>query len=293
MAAASTAGNVIGSGKQAKAAREQAQIAGTAQVFDSTNPILRQLAGQQTDFLSGVFGGNNPFAPLQSPVTGAAGAGLQGAIGAPQAGENTASSAVATLQQLLQGAQNPFPNMGTANPGAAVVNAAQPIFERNFQAANTQLSNLAPGRFSSAFAQQGQGLAQQSLQDFNLFAANALQQGQQLQNQQQSQALNFLLGAQGNQLAAAQGLGQIGQLQSGMQNDAFSRLLGAGQFGLAQQQANVNPILALMQAGLQYAAPADLSAIVGARDVRGLPASGGYTPNLIPSGNPLSLFGGR
>ena len=71
------------------------------------------------------------------------------------------------------------------------------------------------GRFRvSAFVQQGQGLAQNALQDFNLFAANALQQGQALQNQQQSQALNFLLGAQGNQLGAAQGLGQIGALDA-------------------------------------------------------------------------------
>ena len=279
-------GNAIGGMQQAKAAREQARNASTAQVFDSTNPIIRQLAGQQAQFLSGVFGGNNPFAPLQSPLTGVAAQGIQGAIGAPQAGANTIQSAIPFLQAWAsgQGLQNPFSGMGATNPGQAVVDAAQPIFARNLQTANTQLANMAPGRFSSAFVQQGQDLNSQAINDFNLFTANALQQGQALQNQQQSQALNFILGAQGLGLDAAMGLGQIGGLQGQQQNDAFGRMINAGNFGLAQQQANVDPMVALMQSGFQFAAPSDLNAIVGANNVRGLPASGGYGPSMTAAG---------
>jgi hypothetical protein len=113
--------------------------------------------------------------------------------------------------------QNPFAQMGQANPGQAVVNAAQPLFARNLQAAQTQLGSAAPGRFSSAFVDQGQDLASQALQDFNLFQAQQLQAGQAQQLAQQQAAQQFLLGARGLQQQATQdaraGLGQLLGLQ--------------------------------------------------------------------------------
>jgi hypothetical protein len=124
-------------------------------------------------------------------------------------------------------------------------------------------------RANNEAALQARSLAQQAQTD----AANRDLQAQ-LANQQaglqgrglaqdaffQQQGLNF----QGQQLAqqgqldAASMLGQLAQMAGAGQ---FDRTLGAGQFGLEQSMAQINPLLALMQSGLQFGQPADLQAV--------------------------------
>ena len=134
------------------------------------------------------------------------------------------------------------------NSGQAIIDALQPIFDRNVQGGLTQLQNSAPSVFGSGFGQAGGDVVQRALQDFNLLGSQALQQGQQTQ-----------LG----------GLGVLGQLAGQAGQNPFQRLLGAGQlaqgqqsldqqqgqfdsqFGLTQQQQQFNqaiqPLLALLQ----------------------------------------------
>lgn len=83
-----------------------------------------------------------------------------------------------------QGAQNALAGIyGGGNPGQSIVNAYQPIFQRNLALAQDQ-----GPRFSSG----NELLRTQSMNDFNMFAQQALQQGQQ------------------RQLEAAMGAGQLG-----------------------------------------------------------------------------------
>ena len=130
--------------------------------------------------------------------------------------------------------QNPFSQMGFANPGQAVVGAAQPIFDRNLRQANTQLANTAPGRFSTAFESQGIDLNRQALDDFNLFASQQLMAGEQLRAQQQAQALQFQLGARDLQQGAAAQTAQAQLGARGLAQDAFATQQGQGLQAAAQ-----------------------------------------------------------
>ena len=126
------------------------------QINPNTQPV-QQVGNAAGDFFSQLFGAGNPFAG-------------GGQAMASTLGQNPQGQAVNTLTNLLGG--------GGVGAGQQVINAAQPIFNQNLQAGLGQLSNFAPGRFSTAAQQQGVGLAQNALQDFNLFQAQALQQGQ-------------------------------------------------------------------------------------------------------------------
>jgi hypothetical protein len=106
-----------------------------------------------------------------------------------------------------------------------VAEALGPLFQRNLTEGISQLSSAAPGRFGSAFLQQGTNLAQRGMQDFNLFVEQARQQD--IANQMQAFNTLGMLG------------GQAGQFD-------LQRLLGAGQLGAYGQQANLQRQLAIL-----------------------------------------------
>lgn len=131
---------------------------------------------------------------------------------------------------------------GQQNPGQGVVNALQPVFNQNLQSSLGQLRNFAPSVFNSQTGLEGGNVAQRAMNDFNLLAAQALQQGV---GQQQ------------------QGLGILGQLAGQAGNGAFNRALGAGSLGLQESQAmtganqaaaagNAQNLLNRQQIGNQY-----------------------------------------
>lgn len=103
------------------------------------------------------------------------------------------------LQRQTAGAYSSLINQG--NMGQGVINAAQPIFEQNLQRGADILRQSGP-RFASNTERLVGEQTQHALNDFNLFQANALQQGQQQQlanlvgagdfgNTMQGQALGF------------------------------------------------------------------------------------------------------
>lgn len=168
----------------------------------------------------------------------------------PQLGQNP----------FQQQAANPFAGMGQTNPGQAVIDAQLPIFQQQLQRAQGDLANATPGRFSSAFADQSMDLTARALRDFNMFGAQALQQGQQQQHAEQQTALNFLLGSRG-QAADAFGQQQQAQLQgAGLQQQGALQARGLqqglqtdqAQLGLQSQLANQST--ALQAAGMNQQA---------------------------------------
>src|SRR5690606_1082416 len=162
--------------------------------------------------------------------------------------------------------RDPFGALGGMGAGQAIVAAALPGFAQNLTQANTELARIAPGRFSSALAQQGTDLNRAALQDFNLFAQQALMQGLGLDSADRGQARNFLLGARGLQQGAVndarqgmlgaanaqtQAAGTLGGLQQNAAQMGFNNQLGAAQFGLQ----SMNPALQLIMSALGYAGP--------------------------------------
>lgn len=198
--------------------------------LDPNPASVNQVGNAAGDFFSQLFSGgvqNNPFLNVgQTGLAGQAGNSLQ----------------IALAQNPMQQTQDVLSGLLT-NSGGQVVDAAQPIFQQNLQAAQGNLNSSAPGRFSTAFAGQGIGLAQNALQDFNLFQAQALQQGQQ------------------NQLAA-------GGLLNEIANSQINNLLGAGQFGLAQNMAGIDPFVSLLGIGAGFGRPSPMENVVQ-------PSSGG------------------
>lgn len=310
-----------------------------AQVFDPTNPILKQNVSNTAGFLNNVQGGQNPFAsyasPLQRQATGAMGnmlsqpspqsKTLEGAAGPLQAMMNQQMPSQASqfgmagpqlqnnfqkldfgggpqFQELnlgqyqvanfgqytqpiqtqgygvqqpgfgalglerfsvesnpFQELQNPYANFSAMDQAGAALEAFSPIFERNLQAAQRQLTNAAPGRFSSAFVNQNQDLATKALQDYNLFAQQLGMQAMGLEQQQAAANQNFMLGARGQQTDAykanlnarlgAQELMQTGQIQGrGLEQQLFTELQRLGLD--ANTAANMARIQA-QQVGLQ------------------------------------------
>lgn len=124
----------------------------------NTGPV-QQTSSAAGNFFTDLFSQPNPFAA--NPGSNAVASTL---------GQNPQGQAVQALSSILGG-----------NAGQQVVDAAQPVFNQNLQNALGMLNSSSPGRFSTAANQQGVGLAQQALQDFNLFSAQALQQGQDQQ----------------------------------------------------------------------------------------------------------------
>jgi len=234
---------------------------------DTTPQFLRPLQQQATGFLQSIFQNpsRSPFAALTSPLQQQAVGNLSTFLNMPAPEMRVLNQVEAPLLGLVRGTalQNPFGDLGAVNRAEQVLQAAQPLFQQNLQGALGSLASSAPNRFSTTFQAQGQGLAQQALRDFNLFAQQTMQQGLQQQLQERQTALNFLLGgqqlAQQGQLAAASLLGQL----AGQAGAApFSRALQAGQLGQQITQGLINPQLQLMLGGLQFGQPIPLTPIV-------------------------------
>ena len=130
------------------------------------------------------------------------------------------SPEMTTYNNLNSGLMNIF-GLDTAEATGA---AAMPLFQQGLQFAQGQLANSGRGRFSTTFENQGIGLSQRALQDFNLL-------------QQQAFTQNI-----GNRLGAAQALGTL-----------------SGAAGSSMR----DPILSLLLGGMQFARPAPNDTIVG------------------------------
>lgn len=238
---------------------------------------------QAGGFAQGVLGGANPFAGMTSGLESAGGNAVQSFLGQGAPEQKAFEQMSPFLMAAMGGQANPYAGQGFTNPGQAVVDAAGTQFHGHLADSLAQLNNAAPGRFSSAHAAQGNGLAANALNDFNLFAAQALQQGQSLQQQQQAMNLNYQLGSQQNGLSAA---GLYGNLAHTAGEAPFQRALSAGQLGLAQTQAHVNPLLQLMLQSMQFLTPAannvtmgpspfqQMTGLVGALGQAGVAAAG-------------------
>lgn len=141
-------------------------------------------------------------------------------------------------QQTFDNLQGGLLDIFGGDSGQSFGNAASEISQRNLQASLGQLSSAAPGRFSTAFTNQGIGLAQRAQQDLTL-----------LQQQFGQQDIANRLGAGG----------LLGTLAG-----------GAGQAQLGQQQQ----LLQLLLGGLGFAQPAPLDTIVGSSPLDSLLGAG-------------------
>jgi hypothetical protein len=120
--------------------------------------------------------------------------------------------------------------------GMDTVNALRPVSDRNLNDSLNQMRSSVPNRMSSAALWQEGATRQRSAQDFNLLAQQAMEQ------------------ARSRQLQAGQTLGILSG-QAGM--GGYNRALGAGQFGLQQQNQQMQALLALLQPmmGAAYGGP--------------------------------------
>lgn len=183
------------------------------------------LGGDPTKRLESFFGGLGfPTTGLQQQSVDALGNMLR----QPAPEQRALDLSLPALQGILGG-----------NPGQGVISALQPTFERNLASANQQ-----GARFGSANAV----LRSRALDDFNLLAANAAQQGV---NQQisASQALGMLAQAAGqNPFERAQGAFGVGSQLAG-QNDVETQrrlqillqLLGTAQSATLGLPVTQNP----------------------------------------------------
>lgn len=284
--------------------------------YNPTNPSVSTLQNATMQYLQNFM--NNPQAwsqQFQNPAVGAAQTAMAGSAGYnPE--RSAFEQAMPLLMQMMQrgagGMENQFSEMqfgnqfselrdpsGYMNPlgqAMSTLGAATPIFDRNLQTANAHMNTAAPGRFSSALAQEGRDLNATALQDFNLFANQAIQQALGLEQQNRESVRNFGLGArglqqgaaqntaqnqldarglqqtavnnsqqnqlsgQGNQLAAMQAM-MAGAGQAG--NGAFNRNLQSGTFGIQAQQAQMNPIMQMIAGIMGWAQPQQQQAVVG------------------------------
>ena len=140
--------------------------------------------------------------------------------GLPNFGQQALGQVGGALNPLLQGA-----GLGAANQ---VIGAAQPIFNQQNQQGLGQLASAAPSATGSAFGMQGLDFLTRRNQAFDVFAANALQQGQQTALQ---------AGGLFNQLAANAGQ----QQQAQVINPTLQLLLGGMGFSQPRSQAYKNP----------------------------------------------------
>lgn len=183
----------------------------------SVNPNSPQMQALQGDFASFLQGLMNPGGGQFRGMTG----DLQRqGVGGVQSFLNQPSPEQTTFNQLQPGLMDIF-GLNTADATGA---AAMPLFQQGLQFAQGQLANSGRGRFSTTFENQGIGLSQRALQDFNLLQQQAFQQ-------------NI-----GNRLGAAQMLGSL-----------------SGSAGSSMR----DPILSLLLGGMQFASPAPNDTIVG------------------------------
>ena len=89
------------------------------------------------------------------------------------------------------GGSGPF-QIFQGNPGEAVIRAAEPAFQRNLAEAQATQREFGGPRFAAESGRQNRLLTERALQDFNLFQAQVLQQGQQTQLAQMAQQYGFM-----------------------------------------------------------------------------------------------------
>jgi hypothetical protein len=118
--------------------------------------------------------------------------------------EQRTFNTAASLQQGLQGV-----------PGGNVLGAAIPVFQQNLQTSADILRQQGP-RFASGTQRQVADLSQRSLQDFNLFAQQAIESGLQRQLQTAISGGQFALGEQSQLLPLLQELLRAGIAGSGV-----------------------------------------------------------------------------
>lgn len=111
-------------------------------------------------------------------------------------------------------------------PGGSVVGAQLPIFQRNLAEGLARQREVGP-RFASAGQREARLLEQQGLQDFNLFANQALMQGRQ-------QQLAEILGSfQGAAAAQAPQMALLGALLPELFKGGLSQGIAVGPSPLA------------------------------------------------------------
>lgn len=189
-------------------------------------------------------------------------------------------------KSILQGPGGIF---GSGGGGQGVMQALQPLFQQNLKFGLNALTNSVPSVQNSGAAIEGADVTSRALNDYNLLAAQALQQGQQntlgglgILGQLAGQAGNGQFGRsmQADQLTAQNtlgGLGLLGQLAGQAGNGQFGRSLQAGQLatqrdlgygnlGLQAQQQQwnqtVNPTLQLLLAAMGMATPTAYQTVV-------------------------------
>jgi hypothetical protein len=141
-----------------------------------------QMSPYANNLLQSVFAGFGPGASGQQRSGGFAGL-MQGLgknpLATPPGSPGMSTNAQGLLGQLSQIEGLPqWQNFG----GQQVLDAAQPIFQRNLQTALGLQREQGP-RFSSGQDLLGMQTSQRALQDFNLFSQDVLQRGQQTQLQ--------------------------------------------------------------------------------------------------------------
>lgn len=234
---------------------------------DPTNPQLKPLQGNISDFLGGLFQnpGQNPFGALTSPLQGLSTGGIQQFLSQPSPEQQTLQQVQPALQAMLNGQpmQNPFGDLGAVNQAQNIISAMQPQFEQNLETSLGMAANRAPSVQNSAFGRDVGNITNRALQDFNLMSQQALMQGLGLQQQGQQSALNFMLGANQQAQQGALGAGGLlGQLAGQAGQNPFQRLLGAGQLGNTFTQGAVNPTLQMLLGGMGFAQPQPLDTVV-------------------------------
>lgn len=240
---------------------------------DPTPDAVKPLQGDLAGFLQGLIGGGagvqNPFGGMTSDLQRQATGGVSQFLNAnPE--QQTFNMLSPGLLSAFGGGGAQGQALGALQPGllgmfgrdnaSAVGAAAMPLFQQGLQFAQGSLANSAPGRFSTTFANQGIGLGQRALQDFNLLQQQAFMQDQQNRLGAGGLLGQLAQGASGESLGAG---GLLGTLAGQAGQGAFGRNLQAGQLGLGMTQQNVNPILQLLLGGMGFAQPMGKETIVG------------------------------
>lgn len=178
----------MGSVFQPSTKRSDINTAPMPELTPGTEDLLRQFQNDPQSVL-------NRFLPTSSlqRQTGSTYEALLGGL----TGQQTAVAGSA-LANIIQG-------------GQGVLNAAQPLFQRNLEfalRANREFGG--PSRFNAAVARQGGELSQRALGDFNLFSQQVLESGANRQLQALlgglSGASAFALGQEQNRLPLIQQL---------------------------------------------------------------------------------------
>lgn len=189
--------------------------------------LLNQLLGGQGAGLEQFFGPmGSPATPLQRQATG----GIEQFLNQPAPEQRALETSLPALQAILNG-----------NPGAGVMDALRPHFERNLSSANQQ-----GGRFGSANAV----LRSRAVDDFNLLGAQAAERGQQTQLQA-AQMLSLLANSAGDnpfrRLWGAANVGQADAQQADLGTQRRMALL-SGLLSVAQNTAFNAPWIQTKQA---------------------------------------------